>query len=81
MRIAWPEKVVGFFLAIEVMFLVLLPSLNGTPWTLTRLWATTYFWFVPAYTLTPLWIVLRMLDRLAGGPARRSRYRVIGFVP
>lgn len=72
MDFAWPEKFVGFLLLIEVLFIGLLgataPGAGSSAWFAA---GAVMFLRVPAMTLIPLWIVLRAIDLLFAGPARR----------
>lgn len=72
MEFAWPEKMVGFLLLIEVLFIGLLgataPAAGSEVWFAA---GAAIFIRVPAMTLIPLWIFLRAIDLLFAGPARR----------
>jgi hypothetical protein len=75
--IAWPERVIGFLFVIEALILALLgvtsPHAGEAAWFA----AIPALWRFPAFTLIPGWIVLRMIDLLFAGPARRSRNNII----
>jgi hypothetical protein len=72
MDIAWPEKFVGFLLLIEVLLILLVgitsPTAGNPEWFAA---GAAIFIRVPLITLLPVWIVLRAIDALFAGPARR----------
>ena len=79
--IAWPERIVGFLFVIEVLILALLGLTNPHAGELGWFAAIPSLWRIPAFTLVPIWIVLRMIDLLFAGPARRSRNVIVRFSP
>jgi hypothetical protein len=79
--IAWPERVVGFLFAIEVLILALLglssPHVGEIGWFM----AIPALWRIVAFTLIPVWAFLRLVDWAFAGPARRSRNVIVRFSP
>lgn len=79
MRLAWPEKAVLFIaIALGLLILGFGSVLNGS--------SPTYDWVDAAFAieahfakifLLPLWLALRTLDLLAGGPMRRRRVLIV----
>lgn len=79
MRVAWPEKaIVVIAIAFGLVLLGFGAVLNGA--------SATYGWVDAAFqieahlakiVLLPLWIALRVVDLLSGGPKRRRRMVIL----
>lgn len=81
MRIAWPEIVIGFLLLLELLFLGVLALTSGHAGEAA--WFTgllSLLWF-PIVTLLPFWLILRFIDLVFAGPARRKGYLIVRFLP
>lgn len=79
MRMAWPERIVLIVLTAFVILAVEIAALVAAkefrvPGGLTA------FGFIVAVFLD-IWLVLRTIDRMLAGPARRKRDRVVKFSP
>lgn len=68
---AWPEKIVLFLLALEIAALALLGATSPTAGTDAWFLAAPSMLRIPVITLLPVWGVLRSLDWIVGGPAKR----------
>lgn len=77
MRIAWPERVTLCLLALEAIPLAMLaaaaPDAGSPSWFAT----VAGFWRYPMWTLPPVWAVLRIIDLMAAGPARRAKHLIV----
>jgi hypothetical protein len=80
--LAWPETAVLTMFCIEAVVLFSLaitaPAAFTTAWLING-FAITFR--VGLFTCLPIWLVLRLLDWLTAGPARRKRNGVISFLP
>lgn len=75
---AWPEKVAGFLAAIEILFLLFIGVVgNKNAGSADWFEAATYLWRFPVFTIGPLWALMRLVDFVAGGPAKRSRMLIV----
>lgn len=76
--LAWPERVVSFLFAFEVIWILTI-GLVGNPHALSDGWivALLQMWRIPFFTLGPLWAFLRLLDLAMGGPARRKGVLIV----
>jgi hypothetical protein len=79
--LAWPERVTLFLFALEAIPLAMLalaaPDAGSLEWFAT----IATFWRYPFWTLPPIWAILRMIDLLLAGPARRKGYLIVRFLP
>ena len=83
MGLAWPEKFAALIALFFALALICFGAvLNGA--------STSYDWVEAAgeielhmarVVLLPLWMVLRVLDLLTGGPSRRRQRRVMVVRP
>ena len=70
---AWPEKTVAVLFAIELA-LILMVGITS-PGALSPGWIMAFFGIVSricGFTCLPLWLVLRVIDLISGGPQRRD---------
>lgn len=74
---AWPELVVAIIVGALVVLAMEAALLNGLA-GYNR--GAAFFWFMTA-ALLDLWAALRLIDWLAAGPARRRKWRILGFRP
>lgn len=77
---AWPERIIGFLLMLEIIVIMFF-GVTGPASAHTLLITLPDLWRVPFFTLAPIWIVLRMLDLMFAGPARRKRHITARFSP
>lgn len=79
MRLAWPEKAALTLVAIELALIML--ATIGNPYAFTSDWFISLgqFWRLVLPTALPLWVFLRVLDWVSGGPQRRAK--VVIFPP
>lgn len=71
MEPAWPEKVVGFLFVLEVLLFALLQVDNQHFGSRAWMAGLPELMRIPIFTLGPPWVVMRMLDWMFAGPARR----------
>lgn len=78
MEPAWPEKIIGFLAAFELVVLLFL-GLVGNKHAGSAEWfsAAKELWRFPVFTLLPPWAIMRLIDFMTGGPARRSRMLIV----
>lgn len=79
--IAWPERVIGFLFVIEALILGLMGLTNPHAGDAEWFSALAYLWRFPAFTLIPFWILLRLVDLVFAGPARREGHINARFLP
>ncbi len=80
MRLAWPENVILTAAIVEIVGIVTL-CLFAAP-AITPEWfaAVLGTWRFLAWTLIPPWVLLRWIDWLMAGPARRKGYIIARFL-
>lgn len=82
---AWPEKIVGFLFVCGVLMIAWFMATSPTAGSVTQAGAVVIslprIIFGAVIFLGPLWIVLRMLDLMFAGPARRKDHITARFSP
>ena len=81
LRLAWPEYVMGGVLLVELMFMAFVLFASWGDW---RYFAQKRDIFIGLFvwTIIPPWVLLRYIDLVLAGPARRRKaYRHIRLVP
>lgn len=82
---AWPEKIVGFILVCGALmiawFMATSPTVGSTAQVGALVVSLPRIIFGAVIFLGPLWIVLRMLDLMFAGPARRKDHITARFSP
>ncbi len=72
MRLAWCDKIAAGLLALIALALLLLGMTADTRYTAS--WAEAWLWivwFLGTHYVLPLWLFLRFIDLIGGGPWRR----------
>lgn len=85
MKAAWPEKIVGFLLVCGALIVVWFMATSRTAGTVAQTSALSsalpHLLFGIVVTLGPVWVVLRVVDWLFAGPARRKEHITARFSP
>lgn len=82
---AWPEKIVGFLLACGALMIAWFMATSPTAGSAAQAGALVAslprIIFGAIVFLGPLWLMLRMLDLMFAGPARRKEHITARFSP
>jgi hypothetical protein len=82
---AWPEKIIGFLFVCGSLVILWFMATSRTAGSAEQISAAgsalPHMLFGAVVMLCPLWIVLRILDFLFAGPARRKAHLIARFSP
>lgn len=81
MKLAWPERLIGFVALCAILWILFLMMTCQKCSGLAQLMYGPKMLLLPLIFLLPFWVVLRAIDWLGAGPARRKKHINARFSP